>query len=88
MRFELLQRLWRSSVHGRVVIIAQDTARRLQYSRGLVAKELVTIVYAMLSIGEPFNKQFHGPPAKMRCSWPRLGNPPALPVPFEALRKD
>ena len=47
-------------------------------ARALVAKELATIVYAMLSKGEPFNKQFHGRPVTTtkRCTWPRLANPP------------
>ena len=48
-------------------------------ARALIAKELATIVYAMLSKGEPFNKQFHGHPVvtQKRCTWPRLANPPA-----------
>ena len=52
-------------------------------ARALIAKELATIVYAMLSKGEPFNKQFHGPPVvtTKRCTWPRLANPPAERMP-------
>jgi hypothetical protein len=48
-------------------------------ARALIAKKLATIVYAMLSKGEPFNKQFHGRPVTTtkRCTWPRLANPPA-----------
>ncbi len=48
-------------------------------ARALIAKELATIVYAMLSKGEPCNKQFHGHPVvtPKRCTWPRLANPPA-----------
>jgi transposase len=48
-------------------------------ARALIAKELATIVYAVLSKGEPFNKQFHGHPVvtTKRCTWPRLANPPA-----------
>jgi hypothetical protein len=44
-----------------------------------LAKELATIVYAMLSMGEPFNKHFHGRAVvtTKRCTWPRLANPPA-----------
>ena len=59
-------------------------------ARALIAKELATIVYAMLSNGEPFNKQFHGHPVitTKRCTWPRLANPPASLMPIEALRND
>ncbi len=48
-------------------------------ARGLIAKELATIVYAMLSKGEPFNKRFHGlsVTTTKRRTWPRLANPPA-----------
>ena len=48
-------------------------------ARALVAKEVATIVYAMLSKGEPFNKHFHGRAVvtTKRCTWPRLANPPA-----------
>jgi len=48
-------------------------------ARALIAKELATIVYAMLAKGEAFNKQFHGHPVatEKRCTWPRLANPPA-----------
>ncbi len=47
-------------------------------ARALIAKELATIVYAMLSKHEPFNKQFHGHAVTTtkRCTWPRLANPP------------
>ena len=36
-------------------------------TRALIAKELATIVYAMLAKGEPFNEQFHmiGEPGSM-----------------------
>ena len=46
-------------------------------ARALIAKELATIVYAMLSKGEPFNRTFHGRPVitTKRCTWPRLTNP-------------
>ena len=59
-------------------------------ARALIAKELATIVYALRSNGEPFNKQFHGHPVvtTKRCTWPRLANPPASLMPFEALRND
>ena len=45
--------------------------------RALIAKELATIVYAMLTKDEPFNKHFHGQPGTTtkRCTWPRLANP-------------
>jgi transposase len=48
-------------------------------ARALIAKELATIVYAVLSKGEAFNKLFHGHPVTTtkRCTWPRLANPPA-----------
>ncbi len=48
-------------------------------ARALIAKALATIVYAILSKGTPFNKQFHGHPVTTtkRCTWPRLANPPA-----------
>ena len=48
-------------------------------ARALIAKELATIVYAMLSKSEPFDKHFHGHPVTTtkRCTWPRLANPPA-----------
>ena len=59
-------------------------------ARALIAKELATIVYAMLSTGEPFNKQFHGHvvTTTKRCTWPRLANPSTSLMPFEALRND
>ena len=46
-------------------------------ARALVAQELATIVYAMLTKGEPYNKQFHGHAVitTKRCTWPRLANP-------------
>ncbi len=48
-------------------------------ARALIAKELATIVYAMLSKDEPFNRQFRGHTltTTKRCTWPRLANPPA-----------
>ncbi|QJR36780.1 hypothetical protein [Gemmatimonas sp. TET16] len=48
-------------------------------ARALIVKELAAIVYAMLSKGEPFNKQFHGHPVATteRSTWPRLPDPPA-----------
>jgi transposase len=47
--------------------------------RALVAKELATIVYAVLKKGEPFNGTFHGHvlTTQKRRQWPRLANPPA-----------
>ncbi len=47
-------------------------------ARALVAMELATIVYAILSKNEPFNKQFRGHTltTTKRCTWPRLANPP------------
>ena len=46
-------------------------------ARALIATELATIVYAMLTKDEPFNKHFHGQPGTTtkRCTWPRLANP-------------
>lgn len=48
-------------------------------ARALIAKELATIVYAILSKNEPFNKRFRGQTltTTKRCTWPRLANPPA-----------
>ncbi len=48
-------------------------------ARALIAKELATIVYAILSKKEPFNRQFRGRPltTTKRRTWPRLANPPA-----------
>jgi transposase len=48
-------------------------------ARALIAKDLATIVYSILSKCTPFNKQFHGHPVTTtkRCTWPRLANPPA-----------
>jgi transposase len=48
-------------------------------ARALVAKELATIVYAVLTKGEPFNGTFRGhvlARTKQR-QWPRLASPPA-----------
>ncbi len=46
-------------------------------ARALIAKELATIVYAMLTKGEPFYKQFLGRrvTTTKRCTWPFLANP-------------
>jgi transposase len=48
-------------------------------ARALVAKELATIVYAVLSKGEPFNGTFRGHvlTTTKRAQWPRLASPPA-----------
>jgi transposase len=48
-------------------------------ARALVAKELATIVYAVLKKGEAFNGTFHGHvlAATKRPQWPRLASPPA-----------
>ena len=48
-------------------------------ARALVAKELATIVYAVLKKGEPFNGTFHGHvlTTTKRAQWPRLASPPA-----------
>ena len=48
-------------------------------ARALVAKELASIVYAVLTKGEPYNGTFKGHTlAKVkRQQWPRLANPPA-----------
>jgi hypothetical protein len=44
------------------------------FARALIAKELATIVYAMLAKGEPFNKQIHGHSVSTtkRGMWPRV----------------
>ena len=46
-------------------------------ARALIAKELATIVYAMLSKGKTVNRQFHGQPvvAEKRSTWPRVAIP-------------
>ncbi len=48
-------------------------------ARALIAKELATIVYAMLTKEEAFNGTFAGHvlTRTKRCTWPRLANPPA-----------
>jgi transposase len=48
-------------------------------ARALVAKELATIVYAVLKKEEAFNGTFHGHvlTATKRPQWPRLASPPA-----------
>jgi transposase len=48
-------------------------------ARALVAKELATIVYAVLSKGEPYNGTFRGHVLTQtkRRQWPRLASPPA-----------
>jgi transposase len=48
-------------------------------ARALVAKELATIVYAVLTKGEAFNGIFHGHvlTIRKRQQWPRLASPPA-----------
>jgi transposase len=48
-------------------------------ARALVAKELATIVYAVLKKGEAFNGTFKGRvlTSRKRQQWPRLANPPA-----------
>ena len=48
-------------------------------ARALVAKELATIVYAVLKKGEAFNGTFkgHGLARTKRSQWPRLASPPA-----------
>ncbi len=50
-----------------------------QIARALIAKELATIVYAMLTKEEAFNGTFAGHvlTRTKRCTWPRLANPPA-----------
>jgi transposase len=47
-------------------------------ARALVAKELATIVYAVLTKGEPYNGTFHGHvlTRTKRQQWPRLASPP------------
>ena len=49
-------------------------------ARALIAKELATIVYAMLTKGEPFNGTFRGHVLSRtkRPKWPRLASPPGL----------
>ena len=48
-------------------------------ARALIAKELASIVYAVLSKGEPFNGIFKGHvlTRTKRQQWPRLASPPA-----------
>lgn len=48
-------------------------------ARALIAKELATIVYAILSKEEPFNGKFcgHVLTRAKRHTWPRLASPPA-----------
>ena len=48
-------------------------------ARALVAKELASIVYAVLTKGEPYNGTFKGHvlTRAKRQQWPRLANPPA-----------
>ncbi|MEW5917330.1 MAG: hypothetical protein AB1762_13035 [Gemmatimonadota bacterium] len=48
-------------------------------ARALIAKELATIVYAMLSKEEAFNGKFAGHvlTRTKRPTWPRLTSPPA-----------
>lgn len=48
-------------------------------ARALVAKELATIVYAVLTKGEAFNGTFRGHvlATTKRAQWPRLASPPA-----------
>jgi transposase len=50
-----------------------------EIARALVAKELATIGYAVLSKGEPYNGTFHGHvlTTRKRQQWPRLASPPA-----------
>ena len=63
----------------------QSEFRRLQRRKGkaiaraLIAKELATIVYAMLTKEVPFNDRFRGHQLTRtkRRTWPRLANPPA-----------
>jgi transposase len=49
-------------------------------ARALVAKELATIVYAMLTKDEPFNNTFHGHvvTTEKQARWPRLASPARL----------
>ena len=64
----------------------RDEYRRLARRKGkpiaraLVAKELATIAYAILSKGEPFNGRFRGHilSRTKRPKWPRLASPPSL----------
>ena len=48
-------------------------------ARAIIAKELATIVYAMLTKSESFNGKFRGHQLTQtkRCTWPRLASPPA-----------
>lgn len=57
-------------------------------ARALIAKELATIVYAMLSKDQPFNGKFcgHVLTRTKRCTWPRLASPPRLTEAPEAPR--
>ncbi len=53
-----------------------------QIARALIAKELATIVYAMLTKEESFNGKFTGHVLTRRkgargLTWPRLASPPA-----------
>lgn len=49
-------------------------------ARALIAKEIATIVYAMLSQEDPFNGTFRGHhlTRTKRCTWPRLAGPSGL----------
>ena len=49
-------------------------------ARALIAKELPTVVYAVLTKGEPFNGTFRGYvlSRQKRLKWPRLASPPGL----------
>jgi hypothetical protein len=53
--------------------------RGKEIARALVAKELASIVYAVLTKGEPYNGTFHGHvlTTRKRQQWPRLASPPA-----------
>ena len=48
-------------------------------ARALIAKELASIVYAVLTKGEPYNGTFRGHVlrTRKRPQWPRLASPPA-----------
>jgi hypothetical protein len=48
-------------------------------ARALIAKELASIVYAVLTKGEPYNGRFRGHvlARTKRQQWPRLASPPA-----------
>jgi transposase len=57
-------------------------------ARALLAKELATIAYAMLTKGEPFNGIFRGHVLSRtkRPKWPRLASPPGLTETAESPR--